>query len=78
MTKAVNKTTIDNLDSRIKIQKSKLNELQKKYANETNDQIKQILYDDIQKVENETRENSASNCDIFEHEPFRVIISVPS
>jgi len=53
MTKAVNKTTIDNLDSRIKIQKSKLNELQKKYANETNDQIKQILYDDIQKVESE-------------------------
>ena len=32
----------------------------------------------LQKVENETRENSTSNCDIFEHEPFRVIISVPS
>jgi hypothetical protein len=53
MTKAVNKTTIDNLDSRIKVQRSKLNELQKKYANESNDQIKQILYNDIQSVDSE-------------------------
>jgi hypothetical protein len=40
MTKPVNKVTLENLESRIKVQKSKLNELQKKYANETNEQIK--------------------------------------
>lgn len=66
MTKAVNKTTIDNLDSRIKVQKSKLNELQKKYANETNEQIKQILYDDIQKVESEINDLSQERDAILE------------
>lgn len=66
MTKVVNKTTIDNLDSRIKVQKSKLNELQKKYANETNEQIKQILYNDIQNVEHDISDLSQERDAILE------------
>jgi hypothetical protein len=66
MTKTVNKVTLENLESRIKVQKSKLNELQKKYANETNEQIKQILYNDIQNVENDIRDLSQERDAILE------------
>jgi len=66
MTKPVNKVTLENLESRIKIQKSKLNELQKKYANETNEQIKQILYNDIQNVESNINDLSIERDAILE------------
>lgn len=56
MTKPVNKVTLENLESRIKIIKSKHTEQQKKYANETNDKIKQILYDEIQIIESDLRD----------------------
>jgi hypothetical protein len=66
MTKPVNKVTLENLESRIKVQKSKLNELQKKYANETNEQIKQILYNDIQNVESDINDLSQERDAILE------------
>lgn len=66
MTKPVNKVTLENLESRIKVQKSKLNELQKKYANETNEQIKQILYNDIQNVESDINDLSIERDAILE------------
>ena len=66
MTKPVNKVTLENLELRIKVQKSKLNELQKKYANETNEQIKQILYNDIQNVESDINDLSIERDAILE------------
>jgi len=66
MTKSVNKVTLENLESRIKVQKSKLNELQKKYNNETNEQIKQILYNDIQNVESDINDLSIERDAILE------------
>ena len=66
MTKPVNKVTLENLESRIKIIKSKHTEQQKKYANETNDKIKQILYDEIQIIESDLRDLTQERDSILE------------
>lgn len=66
MNNPISKATLENLESRIKVQRSKLNELQKKYANETNEQIKQILYNDIQNIESEINDLSTERDAILE------------